>query len=162
MIDESTDGSLDWLGSDRTSRTVARLTRFERRGHKKFPKGPPFAYVFWKKFKKIIKGGGSIGFSLPRDLTGEGGHGPVPPPPLDAPLIQKPTSHSRSNRYKKNSVWYVLNNFQTTIEICFMIYSDEIRIRMWNKQKELCIQIWYSTVAYWKYKRYIELPFWSE
>ena len=44
---------------------VARLTRFEGRGHKTFPKGPPFAYVFWKQIlKKIIKGG-SIGFFSP-------------------------------------------------------------------------------------------------
>ena len=28
--------------------TMARLTRFEWRSYKKFPKGPPFACVFWK------------------------------------------------------------------------------------------------------------------
>ena len=64
--------------------SLASLTRFERRGHKKFrrvppwlmffgkfpkgpplayvfwktfPKGPPLAYVFWKNSKKIVKGG---------------------------------------------------------------------------------------------------------
>ena len=65
--------------------TVARLIRFEGKGHKKFPKGPPFAYVSCKNFervppllrffekisKKFIKGGGGIlAFSLPfLDLT---------------------------------------------------------------------------------------------
>ena len=33
--------------------TVARLTRFEGRAHIKFPKGPPFAHVFWKKFPRV-------------------------------------------------------------------------------------------------------------
>ena len=85
---------------------VARLTRFEGRGHKKVPKGPPFAYVFLNKFqrvppllmfseksskgsplclcflkkiqKQIIKGG-SIGFfSSPPRFDG----GPWPPGPF--------------------------------------------------------------------------------
>ena len=33
--------------------SAARLTRFEGRGYKKFPKGPPFAYVFWKNFQRV-------------------------------------------------------------------------------------------------------------
>ena len=33
--------------------SVARLTRFEGRGHKKFPKGPPFAHVFWRNFPRV-------------------------------------------------------------------------------------------------------------
>ena len=102
--------------------SVARLTRFEGRGHKKkfqrvppclcflkkVPKGPPFAYVFWKNFQrvppllmffeKISKGsplclcflkkfqkqiikGGSIGFfSPPPRFDGEGAMAPWPPP----------------------------------------------------------------------------------
>ena len=67
-------------------RAVARLTRFEGRGHKKVPKGPPFAYVFRKKFRNKLSKGGVLAFSpLPLDLTG-GGHGPLAPPPLNAPL----------------------------------------------------------------------------
>ena len=80
---------------------VARLTRFEERGHKKFPKGPPLAYVFWKiskgsplclrflenfqrvpplltffeKIQKKLSKGGVLAFSPPLDLT-----------PLNAPL----------------------------------------------------------------------------
>ena len=97
-----------WVVSDKKmvqTTAVARLTRFEGRGHKKVPKGPPFAYVFWKKFQrvppllmffeKISKGsphclcflkkfqnklskGGVLAFShLPLDFTA---------PPLNAPL----------------------------------------------------------------------------
>ena len=40
------------IQTSRRMETVARLTRLEGRGHKKFPKGPPSAYVFWKKFQK--------------------------------------------------------------------------------------------------------------
>ena len=61
-----------------SAQPVARLTQFEWRGHKKFPKGPPFAYVFWKFFIKV-RGGGSIGFSPPR-FDGGGGHCPLAPP----------------------------------------------------------------------------------
>ena len=74
---------------------VARLTRFEGRGHKKASKGPPFAYVFWKnfqrvppllmffwkKFKNKLSKGGVLAFShLPFDFTG-GPWPPAPPPP---------------------------------------------------------------------------------
>ena len=88
---------VNWL------RWVARLTWFEGRGHEKVPKGPPFAYVFWKDFKgsplclcflekfrkQIIKGGGGgvLAFShLPLDFTG--GPWPPAPPPLNAPLAK--------------------------------------------------------------------------
>ena len=65
---------------------VARLTWFEGRGHKKVPKGPPFAYVFWKNFKNKLSKGGVLAFShLPLDFTGGGGHGPLAPS-LNAPL----------------------------------------------------------------------------
>ena len=33
--------------------TEARLTRFEERGHKKFQKGPLFAYIFWRHFQRV-------------------------------------------------------------------------------------------------------------
>ena len=33
--------------------TVTHLTRFEGRGHKKFPKGPSFAHVFLKNFQRV-------------------------------------------------------------------------------------------------------------
>ena len=56
--------------------SVARLTWFEGRGHKKVPKGPPFAYVFWKNFKNK--------WSKERVLTFS------PLPPLNAPLKMKP------------------------------------------------------------------------
>ena len=51
-------------------------------GRKKFPKGPPFAYVFLKNFKiEIIKGGGgSVGFSPP-PLSICRGRGIAPWPP---------------------------------------------------------------------------------
>ena len=89
----------------REHHAVARLTRFEGRGHTKFPKGPPFAYVFWKsiqrvpplltffekvskgsplclrflkKFQKKLSKGGALAF-LSLDLTG--GHGPLALPP---------------------------------------------------------------------------------
>ena len=35
------------------SLAVARLTRFPQRGHKKSPKGPPFAHVFWKNLQRV-------------------------------------------------------------------------------------------------------------
>ena len=35
----------DFFMFRRLTAAVARLTRFEGRGHKKVPKGPPFAYV---------------------------------------------------------------------------------------------------------------------
>ena len=64
------------------ARSVARLTRFEGRGHKKVPKGPPFAHVFWKNFKNKLSKGGGIGFfSPPLDFTGGGGPWPPDPPP---------------------------------------------------------------------------------
>ena len=44
---------------------MARLTQFEGRGHTKFPKGPPFADVFLKKFQKEIIKGRSVGLSPP-------------------------------------------------------------------------------------------------
>ena len=71
---------------------VARLTRFEGRGHKKAPKGPPFAYVFWKNFKNKLSKGGVLAFShLPLDFTW--GPWPPAPPPLNAPLVMSVALH---------------------------------------------------------------------
>ena len=65
----------------------ARLTRSEGRGHKKFPKGPPFADVYWKNFKKNYqRGGGVLAFSPPPRFGGVEAWSPAPPPPLNAPL----------------------------------------------------------------------------
>ena len=36
-----------------TLTAVARLTQFEGRGHEKFPKGPPFTYIFLKNFQRV-------------------------------------------------------------------------------------------------------------
>ena len=73
--------------------SVARLTRFERKGHKKVPKGPPFAYVFWKKFQRVPpllmffekisktnyqRGEYWLFFFSPS--IWRRGHGPLPPP----------------------------------------------------------------------------------
>ena len=77
---------------------VARLTRFEERGHTKVPKGPPFAYVFWKNFQrvppllmffeKISKTNyqrGEYWLFLPSSSIWRGAMAPWPPP-LNAPL----------------------------------------------------------------------------
>ena len=63
---------------------VARLTRFEGRGHKNFQRVPPLL-VFIDKFSK----GEVLAFSpLPLDLMGGGeGYDPLAPPPLNAPLL---------------------------------------------------------------------------
>ena len=54
------------------SQAVARLTRFEGRGHKKVPKGPPFAYVFWKNSKTNFQRGEYWLFSPPSRFEGRG------------------------------------------------------------------------------------------
>ena len=89
----------------RNERPVARLTRFEGRGHKKSSKGFPLCLCFLKKFQRVPpllmffekisktnyqKGGGVVPFSpLPLDLTGGGAMAPWPPP-LNAPLWKTP------------------------------------------------------------------------
>ena len=63
-------------------------------GHKKFPKGPPFAYIFQKISKKIIKGA----------LTG---HKKFPKGPPFAYIFQK---ISKKNLSK--GLWRAIRNFQ--------------------------------------------------
>ena len=79
-------------------------------GHKKFPKGPPFAYVFWKNFqgsplclcflkkfkKKFIKGG-STGYFSPL-IWRAMARCPPPPPPLNTPLHAITIIFHRSRR----------------------------------------------------------------
>ena len=83
--------------SFRNAFSVARLTRFEGRGHKKVPKGPPFAYVFWKISKQIIKGG-SIGFfSSPPRFDGGGAWPP-------APLLKYATARSSKEHCSHSNI----------------------------------------------------------
>ena len=60
--------------------SVARLTQFEGRGHKKVPKGPPFAYVF-EKISKTNYQRGEYWLFLTSPSILRGGHGPLAPPP---------------------------------------------------------------------------------
>ena len=118
------------LGECGQSSAVARPTRSEGRGQKKCPKGPPFAYVYSKKFeKKLSQGGGSVGFFSPPPRFEGRPWPPAPPPPLNAPLILR----GAAQRFPM-ALWDVpdISSRRSTAR-------EEKILSLWNRMEIVCL-----------------------
>ena len=126
---------------------VARLTRFEGRGHKKFPKGPPFAYVFEKIQKQIFKGG-SIGFFSPPPRF-DGGPWPPGPPPQMRHWVVDIGGHCASHDETRETVF--IFGINSSAALIFGSVPERTRF----VPAVVFVLIWttfvYDIIAYWSW-----------
>ena len=170
--------------------SVARLTRFEGRGHKKVPKGPPFAYVFWKNFKNKLSKGFWLFLTSPSILRGGGGMAPWPPP-LNAPLhvihaiqctlwrynaitaVLKCIFHQeflpKSNNFFKfflrnDLEWFITSWYLRNLDSIFLFRIQEKKVKSkwirWTTRKSVLVQTQDTFLAHTLDTQFFELIVW--